>query len=83
MVADAEHFESDSGATQESDEARWTRLENDFFALWAWLDEWTRAAQRAISRRDWRITLGIGKRKRKNATPNAPGDSPADVATTL
>lgn len=76
LVADAEHFESDSGATQETDEARWTRLEHDFFALWAWLDEWTRASQRAISRRDWRITLGIGKRRKKN-TPADP--DPADA----
>lgn len=62
LVVAAESFEGVSGAS-EGDEARWSRLEPLYLQLWAWYDEWSRAAARAISRRDWLVSLGLAKRR--------------------
>jgi len=77
LVKSAEAFESESGGGVESDESRWARLEPSYLALWAWFDEWSRAANRAIQRRDWLVTLGLAKRRQARDAEPAPVDGPA------
>lgn len=76
LVRDAEHFDATSGAGFDSEEGRWARVAPDHVALWRWFDEWSRAAHRAVGRRDWLIALGLAKRKRKGK--DDPEDPPAE-----
>lgn len=78
LVKNAEGFEAQSGAGIDNDTTRWTRLEPAHLALWGWYDEWSRAANRAITRRDWLVTLGLAKRRDTRAdSPESPiGDTP-------
>lgn len=73
LVTSAEAFESQSGGAIESEDARWSRLEPSYIELWAWFDEWGRAANRAIRRRDWLVTLGLAKRRVSRAEATDTG----------
>jgi hypothetical protein len=80
LVAQAESFEGRSAAPLDAEEIRWTRLEPAYVALYAWFNEWSRAAARAITRRDWLLTLGLAKRRttRAAAEPDV-GEPDEDV----
>ncbi len=74
LVTQAESFEATSAAAVETDETRWERLAPLHSELWAWVDEWSRAANRAISRRDWLVSLGLAKRRSPAAEAPSDGD---------
>ena len=49
-------------------------------ALYFWLDEWSRAAKRAISRRDWLLSLGLAKRRRPGSAAESDASDASDTA---